>query len=131
MAKETEEKIRVANSERDNAVKALEEDRALAAMREAAVREEAGLQIIKYGMTFRRSALFMVKKKYPDLDFSDINFSDMKGHDSADLLSSNKAVVVQPVEEAVVGTEGAQGETVEGVNDNVAPESGENNTEML
>ena len=99
-------------------------------MREAAVQEEAGLQIIKYEMSFRRSALFMVKEKYPDLDFLDINFSDMKGHDSADPLS-NKAAVVQPVEEAVVGAEGAQREIVEGVNDNVAPKSGENNTEML
>ena len=94
LAKEAEEKIRVANSDRDTAIKALEEDRTLAAMREAAVREEAGLQIIKYGMFFRRSTLFMVKEKYPGLDFSDINFSDMKGHDSADPLSSNKDTVV-------------------------------------
>ena len=43
MAKEAEEKIRVANSERDSVVRALEEDSALAAMREKAVREEAGL----------------------------------------------------------------------------------------
>ena len=39
MAKEAEEKIRVANSERDSAIKAFEEDRALAAMREKAVQE--------------------------------------------------------------------------------------------
>ena len=131
VAKKAEEKIRVANSERDSVVKALEEDRALAAMREAVVREEAGLQIIKYGMSFRRSALFMVKEKYPDLDFSDINFSHMKGHDSVDPPSSNKDTVVQPVEKAVVGVEGVQGEIVEGVTDNVAPESGENNTENV
>ena len=43
MAKEVEEKIRVANSERDSAVGALEEDRVLAAMREKTVWEEAGL----------------------------------------------------------------------------------------
>ena len=30
-------------------------------------------------MSFRRSALFMVKEKYPDLNFSDIIFSDMRG----------------------------------------------------
>ena len=82
-------------------------------------------------MTFRRSALFMVKEKYPDLDFSDINFSDMKGHDSADPPSSNEAAVVQPVERAVVGAKRAQGEIVAGVNDSVAPESGENNTENV
>ena len=82
-------------------------------------------------MSFRRLALFMVKEKYPDLDFSDINFFDMKGHDSADPPVPKKAEVVQPIEEAVIGTEGAQGEIVEGVNDNIAPESGENNTKNL
>ena len=71
-------------------------------------------------MTFRRSALFMVKEKYPDLDFSDINFSDMKGHDSADPPSSNEAAVVQPVEEApqaevVVEAEGVQGKVLGGI----------------
>ena len=82
-------------------------------------------------MSFKRSALFMIKEKYPDLDFSDINFSDMKGHDSADLPLSNKDTVVQPVEKAVVGAKGVQGEIVEGVTDNVALESGENNTESV
>ena len=130
VAKEAEEKIRVANSERDNAVKALEEDRALAAMREAAVREKVGLQIIKYGMSFKLSALFMVNEKYPDLDFSDINFSDMKGHDSVDPPSSNKDTIVQPVEEVVVGAEGVQGEIVEGVTDN-APQSKQDGTRNM
>ena len=56
------------------------------------------------GMTFRRSTLFMVKEKYLDLDFSNINFFDMKGHDSANPLvsKSNNAAIVQPVGEAVV-----------------------------
>ena len=135
MAKEAEEKIRVANSERDSAVRALEENRALTAMRENAVREEAGLQIIKYEMTFRRSALFMVKEKYLDLDFSDINFSDMKGHDSADPSASNNTALVQPVEEApqaegVFEVEGVQGEIIEGDN-NVTPESGENESRNI
>ena len=47
----------------------------------------------------------MVKEKYPDLDFSDINFSDMKGHEENPSVSVNVAPV-QPVEEV----EGAQGE---------------------
>ena len=131
VAKEAEEKVVVANFERDSAVRALEEERVIFELREKAVREEAGLQIIKYGMTFRRSTLFMVKEKYPDLDFSDIKFSDMKGHDSADPPMSNNAAIVQPVEEAVVEAKGAQGEITEGVNDNVAPESGENNTDTV
>ena len=131
VVKEAEKNIRMANFERDSVVKALEKDRALAAMKEAVVREEARLQIIKYRMSFRRSAFFMVKEKYPDLDFSDINFSDMKGHDSVDLFSFNKAAVVQPIEEAVVRAKGAQGEIVEGVNDNIALNSGENNIENV
>ena len=95
VAKKAEEKIVAAISERDNAVRALEEERVLLAVKEKAIREEAGLQIIKYGMTFRRSTIFMVKEKYPDLNFSDINFSDMKGHDSADPPVSDNAALVQ------------------------------------
>ena len=57
----------------------------------------------------------MVKEKYPDLDFFYINFSDMKGHDSADPLASNKAAVVQSVEKVVVEAEGARGEIARGL----------------
>ena len=125
VVKETEEKIRVANSERDDAVKTLEEERAVAAMKEATVREEAGLQIIKYGMSFRRSAIFMIKQKYPDLDFSDINFSDMKGHEENPLVPVN-AAPVQPVGEVpqaeeVVKVVGVQGDLF-GEGGNVVPE---------
>ena len=98
MVKEAEEKIRVANSERDDAVKTLEEERAIAAIKEAAVREEVGLQIIKYGMTFRRLAIFMIKQKYPDLDFLDINFSDMKDYEENPPVPVN-AAPDQPIEE--------------------------------
>ena len=78
---------------------------------------------MKYGMTFRRPALFMVKEKYLDLDFSDINFSDIKGHDSADLPGPVQAAPTQPAEEdgiqaikRVVEVEGVQAEIVEGEN---------------
>ena len=126
VVKEAEEKIRVANLERDDAVKTLEEERALAAIKEAAVREEAGLQIIKYGLTFRRSAIFMIKQKYPDLDFSDIDFSDMKGYEE-DPPASADAAPAQPIEEVpqageIVEVEDQGGVPGEGSNDNVAPE---------
>ena len=125
MVKEAEEKIQVANSERDDAVKTLEEEKVVAAMKEAAVREEAGLQIIKYGMSFRRSTIFMIKQKYPDLDFSDINFFDMKGHEENPPVPVN-AAPVQPVEEVpqakeVVEVVGAQGDFSE-EGGNVVPE---------
>ena len=65
----------------------------------------------------------MVKEKYPDLDFSDINFSNMKGHDSANLFRPVKAAPVQPAEEGgtqavkeVIEAEGVQAEIVEGEN---------------
>ena len=87
------------------------------------IRKEAAIEIVKYGMTFRRSALFMVMEKYPNLDFSDINFSDMKGHDSADPLRLVQAAPVQPAEEdgtqaveGVVEVEGVQAKIVEGKN---------------
>ena len=127
VVKEAEEKIRVANLERDDAVKTLEEERALAAIKEAAVREEAGLQIIKYGLTFRRSAIFMIKQKYPDLDFSDIDFLDMKGYEENPPAPAN-AAPTQPIEEVpqadeIVEVEEDQGGIPgEGNNDNVAPE---------
>ena len=126
VVKEAEEKIRVANLERDDAVRTLEEERALAAIKEAAVREEAGLQIIKYGLTFRRSAIFMIKQKYPDLDFSDIDFSDMKGHEE-DPPAPADAAPAQSIEgvpqtDEVIEVEDQGGVPGEESNDNVAPE---------
>ena len=83
------------------------------------------MQIIKYVMSFRRSAIFMIKQKYPDLDFSDINFSDMKGHKENPPVPVN-AAPVQPVEEVpqaeeVVEVVGALGD-LSGEGDNVVPE---------
>ena len=74
----------------------------------------------------------MVKEKYPDLDFSNINFFDMKGHDSTDPPVSGNVAVVQPIEEApqaegVVEIDGAQREITKGDN-NVTPELGENDS---
>ena len=81
------------------------------------------MEIVKYRMTFRQSTLFMVKEKYPDLDFSNINFLDMKGHDSTDLPRPVQAAPIQPAEEGgtqiveeVIEAEGVQAEIVEGEN---------------
>ena len=75
-------------SERDEAKKALENERADHKVKEETIWEEAKQEaigdIVKYGMTFKRSTLFLIREKYPDLDFSDINFLDMKGHDIQD-----------------------------------------------
>ena len=75
-------------------------------------------------MSFRRSAIFMIKEKYHDLDFSDINFSDIKGHEEIPPVPVN-AAPVQPIEEVpqakeVVEVVGAQGDVPE-EGDNVGP----------
>ena len=67
----------------------------------------------------------MIKQKYPDLDFSDINFSDMKGHKENPSVPVN-AAPDQPIEEVpqaeeVVEVVGAQRD-VPGEGDNVVPE---------
>ena len=90
MAKdEADEKIAKAMSEWDEAKKAFEDERIDQKVREETIREEAKQEaigdIVKYGMTFRRSALFLIREKYPNLDFFDINFLDMRGHDIQDL----------------------------------------------
>ena len=72
-------------------------------------REEAIRDIVKFGMTFKRSALFMIRKKYPDLDFSDINFTDMRGHNIPDPSEPVQAVSVQPVEDGGIQTNEVEG----------------------
>ena len=70
------------------------------------LKEETAMEVVKYGKTFRTSALFMVKEKYPDLDFSDIKFSDMKGYDSTDPCVSDPTGPVKPSEEVAQSGEG-------------------------
>ena len=55
-----------------------------------------------FGMTFKCSALFMIREKYLDLDFFDINFTDMRDHDISDPFELVQVVSVQPVEEGGV-----------------------------
>ena len=78
---EVEERVAKAIFEWDDTIKALEVEKADQKVREKSIREEAVRKIVDYGMFFRHLTLFMVKEKYPDLDFSDINFSDMRGHE--------------------------------------------------
>ena len=114
---EAEERVVKAVSKRDDAIKALKIEKADQKVKELAIREEAVRKIVQYGMTFRRSVLFMVKEKYPDLDFSDINFLDMRGHDSPNLSGPVQAASVQPVEE-----EGAQVEEIRRIEGSVEAE---------
>ena len=94
---EAKEKVAKAMSERDEVVLILETERVAWAAREKELKEETALEVVKYGKTFRTSALFMVKEKYPDLDFSDIKFSDMKGYDSADPCVSDATGLIEPI----------------------------------
>ena len=80
MAKEkAEEKVAKAISEKEEAIKAFEEEMVDRKAAKATIREkakkEAVSDILKYGMSYRRFALFMIKKKYLNLDFSNIDFT--------------------------------------------------------
>ena len=93
--KEADEKVAGVVSERDEAIKVLEDERAYQKVREEMIREEVKQEaikdIVKFGMTFRRSALFMIKEKYPNLDFFDISFIDMRSYDILDLDEGGSA----------------------------------------
>ena len=82
--------------EKDEAIKAFEEERVGQRVREATIREEAKQEaigdILKFGITFRRSTLFMIREKYPDLDFSNINFIDMRGYNILDLADGSQLI---------------------------------------
>ena len=76
-------------------------------------------------MSFRRSIIYMIKQKYPDLDVSDINFFDMKGHEENPPVPVN-AASDQPIEEVpqaavVVAVVETQRDVPE-EGDNVVPE---------
>ena len=60
--KEAKEKIAKAMSERDEAINALEDERTNQKVRKEA-KQEAIRDIVKFGMTFRHSTLFMIKEK--------------------------------------------------------------------
>ena len=94
-------------------------------------KQEAIGDILKFRMTFRRSTLFMIREKYPDLDFSNINFTDIRGYnvfDPTDGLEpigdlnvggSVQVVPDQPVSREILElngqVEGTEGVQVEGV----------------
>ena len=119
---EAEEKISKAMSERDEAVLILDTQKVAWAAEEKKLKEETAMEVVKYGKTFRTSALFMVKEKYPDLDFSDIKFSDMKGYDNVDPCVSDRAGPIETSEEVVHSGQGIE----MGEIDVVVPELGEN-----
>ena len=49
-------------------------------------------EILKYGMSFRCSAIFMIKQKYLELDLSYINLTFMYGYDILDLADGSKPI---------------------------------------
>ena len=68
--------------------------------------EKAVGDILKYGMSYKRSSLFMIKKKYLDLDLSDI--TQMKGYNILDLAligDLNVRRVTQVVANQAIGGE--------------------------
>ena len=49
------------------------------ALKEA--RQETIASVVEFRMRFKRSALFMIRKEYLDLDFSNIDLTQMEGYD--------------------------------------------------
>ena len=47
-------------------------------------RTDAIVEILIYGISFRCSALSMIKEKYPDLDLFDVVLIEIKGYDKLD-----------------------------------------------
>ena len=89
MAKEeVKKKVAKAIFEKEESIKALEEERADRKVTKITIKkeakEEAISDIFKYGMNYKSFSLFMIRKKYHDLDFSDINFIDMEGYNILD-----------------------------------------------
>ena len=86
------EKLSQALSKREQAVKALENERADRASIEEVIQNEAFKQakqkamadIVTFGIGFKRLALFMIEKMYLELDFSNVDLTKMEGHDVSD-----------------------------------------------
>ena len=74
---------------KEEVVKALEEEKADQRATEEAIKKKAFDQnkekvvadIFKFGMGFRCSTLFMIRKKYPELDLFDMDLTLMEGYD--------------------------------------------------
>ena len=64
-------------------------------------RHETITYIIEYEICFKRSALFMIKRKYHDLDLSDVDLTLMEGYDVPD-LNDGPTVVEELVPKANV-----------------------------
>ena len=54
--------------------------------------------IVSFGMSFRRFVLFMIKKKYLDLDLSDVDLTKMEDHDVSDPIDKSMQLEGQGAE---------------------------------
>ena len=57
-----------------------------------ATKEDATSEILKYGMSFKRSTIFMIKRKYPELDLFDIDLTLMHGYDIPDPTDGSEPI---------------------------------------
>ena len=101
MAKEKAgEKVARAMSERNEAMKVLKEGKTnLKAVKESirkeaydAAKNDVTSEILKYRMSFRSSAIFMIKQKYLELDLSDIYLALMHGYDIPDHVDGSELI---------------------------------------
>ena len=101
MAKEeANERVARAVFERDEAMKSLEKGKVDLRDVEESIRKEAyesikkdaTREILKYGLSFKHSTIFMIKKKYLELDLSNIDLSLMHGYNVLDLADKSELI---------------------------------------
>ena len=57
-----------------------------------------------FEMSYKRSALFMIKKKYLDLDFTDIDLTQMEGYNIHDPVDGSESIEDLNIDEVNSGT---------------------------
>ena len=81
---EVEEKVAKAISEKEEVIKAFEEEKVDQKTVEEMIRVEAKEEVVgdilKFKMSNKRSTLFMIKKKYPDMDLADVDLTQMESY---------------------------------------------------
>ena len=101
---EVEEKVAKAIIEKDEAIKTLEKEKADQKTVEATIKEETKEEtisdILKYEMSYRHSVLFMIKRKYPDLDLYNIDFTQIEGYNVLDPTDGSELIGDLNVERA-------------------------------
>ena len=93
---EVKEKVVKAISKREEAIKALEEEKVDRRAAKVTIKEEAKEKVVgdilMYTMNYRHSVLFMIKKKYHELDFANIGLTQIRGYNVFDPMDGSEPI---------------------------------------